>query len=54
MRRTTGLSATSQVEYARDVESFVVWLERGGFSGTVAEVPAQDVREYRDYLADAG
>jgi len=54
MTRATGLSATSRAEYARDVESFVAWLERGGFSGTAAEVTAQDVRDYRDYLVGAG
>ncbi len=54
MTRATGLAATSRAEYARDVESFVVWLERGGFSGTTAAVTAQDVRDYRDHLVDVG
>jgi site-specific recombinase XerD len=54
MTRATGLSATSRAEYARDVESFVAWLERGGFGGTVAEMTAQDVRDYRDHLMNVG
>ncbi len=54
MTRATGLAAASRAEYARDVESFVAWLERGGFGGTVAEVTAQDVRDYRDHLVNVG
>lgn len=54
MTRATGLSAASRTEYARDVESFVACLEHGGFGGTVAEVTAQDVRDYRDHLVDGG
>ena len=47
MVRTTGLAAASIAEYARDATAFVVWLERGGFTGTPAEVTAQDVRACR-------
>ncbi len=54
MVRTTGLAAASIAEYARDATAFVVWLERGGFTGTPAEVTAQDVRDYRDALLAAG
>lgn len=50
MTHETGLSARSRTEYARDGENFVAWLEHGGFSGTAADVTAQDIREYRDYL----
>ncbi len=54
MERTTGLAAARIVEYARDAAAFVVWRERGGFTGTPAEVTVQDVRDYRDALLDAG
>ncbi len=54
MARATGLSATSRIEYARDGESFVVWLEHGGFGGMAAGVTVQDIREYRDHLIAAG
>jgi len=54
MTRTTGLAAASVAEYVRDATSFITWLEDGGFTGTAAEVTAQDVRDYRDYLVDVG
>jgi site-specific recombinase XerD len=54
MTRTTGLTAASIAEYACDAATFVAWLERGGFTGMPAEVTAQDVRDYRDALLDAG
>lgn len=33
---------------------FVAWLEDDGFTGTAAELTAQDVRDYRDSLVELG
>ena len=54
MTRATGLTAGSVAEYTRDAASFVSWLEEEGFTGTVAGVTVQDVRDYRDSLVDLG
>jgi site-specific recombinase XerD len=54
LTRTSGLAAASVAEYVRDVASFVAWLEEDGFSGTAAELTAQDVRDYRDSLIELG
>jgi hypothetical protein len=45
LTRTSGLAAASIAEYARDVASFLAWLEEDGFTGTAAELTTQDVRD---------
>ncbi len=54
LTRTSGLAAASIAEYARDVASFVAWMEADGFTGTAAALTAQDVRDYRDSLVEVG